>query len=547
MILNQLVVSATLLGLANHAYFKRFEPTNAHYPLLALGLQPILLVFLLSDTTTVRNVLLSTAVFLGTLSSSIVAYRLSPWHPLAHIPGPVLAKITKWWAAGLVLGGKKHLMLKKLHDRYGDFVRTGPNEVSIIDADAIKSVLGTSGFPKGPYYEPWSDPDLPARNLLTLRGDHHANRRRIWNRGMSTQSLKGFEGILAERLALLLQQFDRFAKEGGGKGKVDVAAWFNFLTFDFMGDMAFGGGFDTLRDGEDRDGIFSIIKTGVKAMSTISQVPWLNPTIKLIPGANYIPNRLHHFALEAAQRRVKAGPKENKDLWYHLMDDDGYEKVRPTVSEVLVDGGLTVVAGSDTSSMALTSFVWCMLSYPDIYARAQAEVDAVYPELDGVFDSAKHDQLKFVTACIQEAMRVYPPVPSGGSRQVPAGGGPKMVAGKLMPELTQIYLPSYVIHRNPKNFFPAPDNYDPDRWLRPSSDSEILDQSTFLPFSYGAANCAAKHLAWRELIMTASAVLKRYDMRFADGKELEGRRWVETIEDFYVTDVGKLMVEISVR
>ncbi|KAL1669552.1 cytochrome P450 [Schizophyllum commune] len=36
-------------------------------------------------------------VFFSTLLTSITAYRLSPWHPLAHFPGPYGAAISKWW------------------------------------------------------------------------------------------------------------------------------------------------------------------------------------------------------------------------------------------------------------------------------------------------------------------------------------------------------------------------------------------------------------------------------------------------------------------
>ncbi|KAF7292063.1 hypothetical protein MIND_01232400 [Mycena indigotica] len=514
---SQLVAAAALLGLANHAYFRRYEPQTAHYPLAALLLQPIALMLTLPDASlTLPNALIASISFLGTLSASIVAYRLSPFHPLAHVPGPLLAKISKLWGVNAVLSSRRHLILKRLHDEYGDIVRIGPNEVSVIHADGIRAVLGSSGFPKGQYYEPWTDPTLPARNLLTLRGDAHANRRRIWNRAMSTASMKDFEAILANRITQLLGRLDEFAEQ---EEPFDIAAWFSYLTVDFMGDMAFGGGFELLRDGRDSEGIFSILKVGVKAMSILSQVPWLTPSLALLPGSKNATKKIHAFTLSRAKERVRAGPQGHKDLWYHLMDEDGHEKTKPSMPEVLIDGGLTIVAGSDTSSMALNAFMWCILAHPDIYARAQAEVDAVYPEGEGMLSSDRHAELPFLNACFQEALRLYPPVPSGGGRRVPAGDA-RLVGDTLIPDGTQVFLPHYVIHRSAANFAPAPDSFDPDRWLRAEHAGHVHNAAAFIPFSYGAANCAAKHLAWRELLMTASAVLRRYDVRFAQGGRL---------------------------
>jgi hypothetical protein len=67
----------------------------------------------------------SYAVFLGSLSLSIAAYRLSPFHPLAQYPGPVIGKVTKLWGFWKTSQGYKYIYDKKLHDTYGPYVRTG--------------------------------------------------------------------------------------------------------------------------------------------------------------------------------------------------------------------------------------------------------------------------------------------------------------------------------------------------------------------------------------------------------------------------------------
>jgi hypothetical protein len=77
---------------------------------------------LLTSTARTAAVLAS---FFGGLASSVVLYR-SFFHPLRNFPGPVPARVTKFY--GTWLAGKRTMYYKDLaemHDRYGDFVRTG--------------------------------------------------------------------------------------------------------------------------------------------------------------------------------------------------------------------------------------------------------------------------------------------------------------------------------------------------------------------------------------------------------------------------------------
>lgn len=59
------------------------------------------------------------------MTTSIIAYCLSPWHPLARYPGPIIARISMIWTASTIVNGKAHTYRKELHDKYGPCVRTG--------------------------------------------------------------------------------------------------------------------------------------------------------------------------------------------------------------------------------------------------------------------------------------------------------------------------------------------------------------------------------------------------------------------------------------
>jgi hypothetical protein len=63
-------------------------------------------------------------VFCISLFASIVIYRLF-FHRLRGFPGPILAKASKLWHVIHCLDSKNHLLMDRLHQEYGDFVRTG--------------------------------------------------------------------------------------------------------------------------------------------------------------------------------------------------------------------------------------------------------------------------------------------------------------------------------------------------------------------------------------------------------------------------------------
>ena len=68
---------------------------------------------------------------------------------LNQFPGPILASLTDWWRFFDVWGRRPDITHRKLHDKYGDFVRLGPNCLSVADPRALKTIYGLNkGFIK---------------------------------------------------------------------------------------------------------------------------------------------------------------------------------------------------------------------------------------------------------------------------------------------------------------------------------------------------------------------------------------------------------------
>ena len=110
--------------------YKHFEPDATKLPLHAfcLALVPAIPASLILNSFSgnpFSGFVTSFAVFYVSLLSSIVSYRLSPWHPLSRYPGPLIARISMMWTAYKIMEGKVHVYRKELHDKYGPYVRVG--------------------------------------------------------------------------------------------------------------------------------------------------------------------------------------------------------------------------------------------------------------------------------------------------------------------------------------------------------------------------------------------------------------------------------------
>ena len=87
---------------------------------------------------------LSTGSFALILVGSFTAYCVIQFilDPLRDIPGPFLARFTRLWYFFAIYKGDFELANIGLHKKYGPIVRIAPNEYSIDDFEAAKTIYG---------------------------------------------------------------------------------------------------------------------------------------------------------------------------------------------------------------------------------------------------------------------------------------------------------------------------------------------------------------------------------------------------------------------
>ncbi|KAJ6630962.1 cytochrome P450 [Mycena sp. CBHHK59/15] len=548
-------------GLGCHLIFNRFEPKSLPTLATLLVLPPLVLSPLLDPHAQAKLTAISISLltYIATLAVSVVIYRLSPFHPLASYPGPILCKISKLRWAWIAMGGKQHLYYQELHRKYGSVVRIGntesfdelfdshclpgPNELSFCDSKAISPMMGTHGMPKGPWWDGRMPENKTVRSILSLRNpEEHSRRRRIWNRAFSASALKEYDVVVKNRLV----QFVEIINDNAGQS-IDLTQWMGWFMYDVMNDIVFGGGVELMRDG-DKDGLYTMFEEFLPMALLMSHVPWIGELTTWLPGFAKDVKTFRSYAVKCAiARKMHGSPR--KDLFYHLIDEAGLEREPPSLAQVVSDSSPAIVAGAETTSTAICNLFWLLLCNPIAYSRLQVEIDSLGAN---ALDSESQKHLTYLNACINETLRLFPAVLSGSQRAPLIGSGGKLIGPYFIPEGTSAVVPSYSLQRDPRYFSPSPDAFLPERWLsvndlsalKPavfkSTDDFIHDLSAFIPFSYGPGNCVGKHLAYQEMRMIVCTLLTKFQMRFEDG--FCAQSWGNNLRDYYILKKGRLPV-----
>lgn len=165
----------------------------------------------------------------------------------------------------------------------------------------------------------------------------------------------------------------------------------------------------------------------------------------------------------------------------------------------------TLLAGHDTTALALT-YTWFLLSeHPAAERRVHGELDAV---LAGDRPAMEHvREFAYVDRVIDESMRLYPPVYTLFRQPTE----PVELAGHVVPEGAAVMLPQWAVHRSAR-FWEDPDTFDPSRW-RPER-SRDRHRFAFFPFGGGPRHCIGKHLALLEAKLILATIAHEYRLEF---------------------------------
>jgi cytochrome P450 len=231
----------------------------------------------------------------------------------------------------------------------------------------------------------------------------------------------------------------------------------------------------------------------------------------LIPSLH---NKKLYQAKEALTQRIqqmiderKQSGLTRKDLLTTLLsarDEEG----NPMSDQQVQDEAITLfVAGHETTATALTWTFYLLSQHPEVYQKLLAEVDA-FGDQPPTFEDLP--RLSYALQIFQEAMRLYPPVPTL-SRQATQD---VEIGGYHFPAQSILFFSPYAMQRNEAYWINA-NLFDPERFA--PGEQEKRPRFSYLPFGGGPRVCIGNSFAMMEAQLILAAISKKATVSLVPG------------------------------
>ncbi|CBX97259.1 hypothetical protein IAQ61_007329 [Plenodomus lingam] len=437
------------------------------------------------------------------------------FHPLRHYPGPKIWAASRLRWAYAMQSGTYHLNLRDLHAKYGPVVRVAPDELSFTEPGAWKDIYENRNIAKTSIWAGQEEHHHPISIVSTDEATHLRNRRALAG-AFTEHAISEHMEIIGDLIQLMMLRFSDAAKDGK-PAVLDLADWFNFLTFDISGALSFGESFDSVASSKAHPwvAISCGFGKGIALMASINFFSPLNKLLKLAMPHSVMEKMKYHKEIshqKLLQRLSMEHKTKTQDYVGSIM---AYNKEKGEIKipqdEIEANMTLLIFAGSETTSTAMTAIVNGLLQNPSCLEKVQREVREAFDSEEEITD-AKTAKLQYLTAVIQEGIRMGPPAAIGLPRVTPARGS--QICRKFVPGNTLVAVNQYPTFRSASNFT-QPDSFVPERFLRDSPfPSDRID--AFEPFLLGRHKCIGQKLAWTIMRLTLARLLFSFDLHAAE-------------------------------
>ncbi|KAF0714010.1 Aste57867_4103 [Aphanomyces stellatus] len=488
------------------------------------------------------------AIAVGVGAFVVYLFVLRPArHPLQSLPGPQPTSILLgnaafsqrlWTAASPFPHPQLHWLQAHggiYHFRFLLFER-----IAVADPDALKHILVTNAanYERGPVARALLSDYTGGIGLLSAEEPTHSAQRKLLQPHFATNPLKSYvTTVFVPRTMRIVTALlsDTTANH------VDMDELLATLTLDMIAIAAFG--YDLSASSPHTVMIADAFRTLNAPPSLLfalgtTYAPWLPrmlPSGRRRAAAQAVLKRTVDAIIE---QRTAASPQPSdasplpRDMLAHMLD------AGVPLDDARVHVMTFLLAGSDTTRNTLSWVLAMLATHPDVLARAADEATAAI-HLASKRDTAASSspltwdslgELPYLTAVIQETMRLYPTVIHVAPRTCVADDWIPRVDGSpvYLPKGCGVHISVAAIHRNPQSWT-RPEEFLPERFvdgteLSAQDQAQRGDNRThsffYLPFSAGPKNCIGHRFALTEMQVVLALLLHHLTFTLAPTADL---------------------------
>lgn len=205
-----------------------------------------------------------------------------------------------------------------------------------------------------------------------------------------------------------------------------------------MGDLTFGEPLYMIQNSEYTPWVKAMFG-GAKAMTLIQLVkffPLLDRIWKaMIPKSlKDLEKSLFKQSADRVDTRL-AKETDRPDIWSLALREEGKGL---TLEEMHTNAPLFMLAGTETTATLLSGLTYLLLKNPETFKLLAKEIRDAFPSVESM-SIAEMPKLKYLSSCLEEGLRMYPPVPIGLTRRAAPPEGADIL-GKFVPPNVSVSL-----------------------------------------------------------------------------------------------------------
>ncbi|KOC61112.1 Cytochrome P450 9e2 [Habropoda laboriosa] len=415
-------------------------------------------------------------------------------------PIPILGSIWKAMLLQVTFAeATKEIYNINAEAKYVGFFDFATPVIGLRDLDLIKSITvkNFEHFPNHRSFQDMKTDPLFSKNLFALRGDRWKEVRTLLSPAFTSSKMKAMFVLMRDCAKLY---GDYLASIPPDQRIIELKEAFTRYTNDVIGTCAFGIEVNSMKEPKNKFYVYGREATNFSRSQSlkfflIRTIPKLSRML----GVKVVRDEIAEFFKDLVGTTIKTRDEQGivrPDMIQLMMETRG--KLGPgkelSIEDMTAQAFIFFFGGFES-----TSTLMCFAAYEvgvneEIQKRLQEEIDQVLEDCKGEVTYEAINDMKYLDAIINEALRMYPVIVAVDRACVKAFELPPALPGGK-PHVVQpgefLWLPIYGIQNDP-NHFPEPNKFNPDRFY---DDPKKVNSGAFLVFGMGPRMCIGNRFA----------------------------------------------------